>query len=103
MRLIANFIVTCSLCLIVWSGYTLYRKARSLEMIADIHASSSDRVNRATIWTEINWGDHVEPAPNSQGLSADQAIFLLGLGIVCFLVAVPLARKPSVAEQDGAR
>ncbi len=95
MRLIANFIVTGSLCLIAWSGYTLYRKARSLEIIANIHAASSEHVNRATRGIEINWGDHLEPAPSSQGLSANQAIFLLCVGILGLLGAVPSTGKPA--------
>lgn len=99
MRLIANLIVIGSLCLIAWSDYTLYRKARTSEIIADSRAFSSDRVNQATTWMEVHWGDHLEPTPSSQGLSANQATFLIGIGILGLLGAVPFTGKPAIAQK----
>ena len=88
-KVIAHLVVAGSLCLMVWSGFSLYRKARSLEMIAETRDMASERVNRALREIQINWGDHSEPAPSGHGLSAKQATFLLCIGVFGILVASP--------------
>jgi len=103
IRVIANLVVYGSLCLIAWSGITLYRKARTLELIADTRAIASERVNRALTKIEINWGgDQVEPAPSGHGLSANQATFLLCIGVLGILWAAPRLGKLADIEQSEA-
>ena len=99
---IANLVVAGSLCLIAWSGMTLYRKARSLEMIADTRSMASERVNRALRDIEINWGDQVEPSPSGQGLSANQATFLLCIGVLGIMGAAPQLGKLLDTEHSKA-